>query len=293
MLDRSSTAAVIGASGFIGRATVRALGQRGVTCAEFTRAAPFVRPDGTLDPALLASDVVFWLASSIRPAETESAANDQNALHALISGLVTAGAQDKRIVVVSSGGTVYDPTCPPPYSEVSPTHAANTYGEAMLAIETLLRESWEDHVIVRASNAYGPGQPVRRGQGVIAHWLDSVRRGEPIRVIGDDQVSRDYLYIDDLVEALAEVAIAIEPPRLINVGSGTPTSLAYLLEVVTKTIPREIVVERAPARGFDAPSTWLDVTLAATSLGWKPRTTLPEGIERTWHALVQGQPPTV
>jgi UDP-glucose 4-epimerase len=124
---------------------------------------------------------------------------DENARHSV------------RVVAVSSGGTIYDTGNPPPYSEASPVRPSNAYGEAILAMETLLRDRWPNHVVLRASNAYGPGQPAQRGQGVIAHWFDSVLREQPIRMIGDPETRRHYLYIDDLVGALRSVATITDP----------------------------------------------------------------------------------
>lgn len=292
MLEAGRSAAVLGSSGFIGGAVAGALERRGIECARFTRDRPFLV--GTeLAPPLRTADVVFWLISSIRPATTDAqskAAADRDALEQLLARLAERPGPPPRMVAVSSGGTVYDNERPPPYSEQSPVRAANDYGAAMLEVEQLLRDRAPDHVILRASNAYGPGQPARRGQGVLAHWLDSIRREEPIRVLGNPATSRDYIYIDDLVEALLLSASLPRLPSVLNIGSGEPTSLAELVELMARAVGHPIEVEYGPARSFDAPSTWLDVTLAATTLGFKPTVGIAEGVRQAWRS-VAGLPP--
>ena len=86
----------------------------------------------------------------------------------------------------------------------------------MLSIEELARKHCPDHVVVRASNVYGPGQLPRRGQGVIAHWVKAILDGEPIQLIGDPATRRDYIYITDLADALVRCTDAIAPPQLVN-----------------------------------------------------------------------------
>jgi UDP-glucose 4-epimerase len=291
VLDAGSTAAVIGASGFIGGATARRLEQDGLPTVRYTRADPFLSPAGDLAEALVDASVIFWLASSIRPARSEAAAVDQRLLEDLLSQLAKRGSQ-ARIVAISSGGTVYDTDFTPPYSELSPVRSANEYGRAMLAVETLLRDCWPDHVVLRASNAYGPGQPARRGQGVIAHWLDSILREEPIRIMGDPEVKRDYVYIDDLVTALLAAGHRHDAPRILNIGSGIPTSLRELATIVNDAVGSPVEVEQTPGRTFDAPSTWLDVSLARTALGWRPHTDLSAGVRNTWRQLQHRRDPT-
>ncbi|MDQ1731412.1 MAG: UDP-glucose 4-epimerase [Pseudonocardiales bacterium] len=287
MLEAGSSAAVLGASGFIGSAIARALEHRGTACARYTRAEPFMI-DGQLAPELQSADVVFWLVSSIRPATSDAADRataDQSALQLLLDRLAER-PRSPRVVAVSSGGTVYDTATRPPYHEASPTRGANAYGEAMLAVEQLLRDRAPDHVVLRASNAYGPGQPARRGQGVIAHWIDSIRREEPIRLIGDPEIRRDYLFIDDLVDALLRSAFVPGAPAVVNIGSGVGTSLRELSEELRDVVGGLVEMEAAPARSFDAPSTWLDVSLAASTLGWHPSTDLHSGLAATWKAAI-------
>jgi UDP-glucose 4-epimerase len=283
------TASVIGASGFIGTAVTSALARAGRQTVGFTRERPFAAASGALDPLLLRSDVVFWLVSSIRPATArtypDAASADMQAFEVLVRGLASQRADLPRVIFVSSGGTVYDPGHPPPHDEMTPTRSANSYGEAMLSIEESLRNHCPDHVVIRASNVYGPGQLPRRGQGVIAHWMKAILCGEPIHLIGDPATRRDYVYVSDLVDAVLRCTNAPAPPQLVNIGSGTGTSLSELHTLIEQAAGHALTVRRSPARDFDAPSTWLDVTRARETLGWMPSVSLPVGLVKTLAAV--------
>lgn len=287
--ETTRTASVVGASGFIGAAVTRTLLTAGWRAATFTRERPFARAAGALDPVLLHSDVVFWLASSIRPATAtahpDAASADRHAFEVLLDGLNSQRPDPPRVICVSSGGTVYDPGHPPPHDETTPTRSANSYGEAMLSIEELARKHCPDHVVVRASNVYGPGQLPRRGQGVIAHWVKAILDGEPIQLIGDPATRRDYIYITDLADALVRCTDAIAPPQLVNIGSGIGTSLKELLSLIEQAAGRTLTVHRSPARDFDAPSTWLDVSRAREALGWTPSISLAQGLANALAAV--------
>lgn len=288
MSDRR--AAVIGASGFLGSALVHELTVRGRAPAMFTRSTPYLTPDGALQAELAGADTIFWLASSIRPAtadeENAAAAADQARLASLLDGLDHDARASTRVVVVSSGGTVYDPTSPAPHAETAPLAPANSYGVAMLAIERLVRERVRECTVLRVSNAYGPGQVARRGQGVIAHWLTALADGRQVHLMGSDEVARDYVFVGDVVDALVRVHDAELAPPVVNIGSGRPTTLAELLDLVRDTVaPVPVDVVREPGRSFDAPSTWLDISLAREVLGWKPCIELRDGLERTWAGL--------
>lgn len=288
MRDARHKTAVIGASGFIGGHLLRALSGDGIECAGYTRSTPVVSDSGELDQGLADADAIFWLASSIRPATasaSDAADADLHALEGLLTQLDKSSRHSARVLALSSGGTVYDTRNPPPYSETSPVSPANAYGHAMLAMEMLLRDRWPNHVVLRAANAYGPGQPARRGQGVIAHWFDSILREQPIRMMGDPDTRRDYLYIDDLVEALRSAAANADSSQIVNVGSGVGTSLRELAEAVERRAARPVEIEHSHQRSFDAPSTWLRVTLAETALGWRPTTSLEAGLAATWRSL--------
>jgi UDP-glucose 4-epimerase len=288
------TAAVVGAAGFLGSALVAAAERSGVPVAAYTRATPFLSSDGSPDGLLARSRTVFWLASSINPALAESdparVRTDREAFASLL-GAVRTLPEPPRVVLLSSGGTVYDPAHPPPYRESSPTRPRGAYGRAKLELEALLTSSALPGVIVRASNVYGPGQPAVSGQGVVGYWLRAAARGDDLVVYGEPETTRDYVYVEDVAAALLAVHRAAAVPPLLNIGSGDPTSLKELADTVLDVVGDPALRwDQRPARGFDVPHTWLDVTLARTAIGWRPATVLRDGLAAAWHSVGSGSP---
>jgi UDP-glucose 4-epimerase len=289
-------AAVVGADGFIGRHLTAALWACDMEAVSFTRQHELRWPD---DPA--APDIVFYLASSITPTLAEQNPEWVTADHLRFSEMVRRLARNARpptVVLTSSAGTVYDPDVPGPCREDAPTRATCRYGEAKLALERLLR-SYADTlpaVILRLSNVYGPGQRVGKSQGVLAYWLRAAAYGHPLHVIGDQRATRDYVYIDDVVDCMLQVAahspLAGEPlsvptgdPLILNVASGVSTSLAALLSTVELVVGRDLPVQRLPHRAVDRREMSLDVSRAAQRLGWRPRTSLVEGVAAMWREI--------
>ncbi len=300
--DRSSRAtrraAVVGAAGFIGRRLTVALARAGVDVAAFTRSSHFLA-GGELSYPLHRSDIVFYLASSLNPSLGEQHPEWAAADHRLFSQLLGRLARRDHaptVVLTSSGGTVYDEHVSPPYSELSPVRASGRYGAAKLGLERelLTYAGRIPGVILRLSNAYGPGQSTGKGQGVLAYWLRAAREGVPLRLIGDPECARDYVYIDDVIDCLRRVdaaardrAPAGRPPLTLNVGSGVPTTLTELLTVVQRIVGRELPVEHLPARCPDRRSVWLRVDRARDVLGWRPQTSLEDGVARMWRSTLE------
>jgi UDP-glucose 4-epimerase len=289
----ADAATVIGASGFLGSALTAELERSGEPVAEYTRSVPFLSQDGVLDRGIAEARTVFWLASSINPAVAESRPDrvvaDRREFAALISAIRLI-PKPPRLVLISSGGTVYDPTTPPPYSEDAPVRPRGAYGRAKLDLEALLAGADlppGQAVTLRIANAYGPGQPAVSGQGVVAYWLRSAVRGEPLVVYGEPETTRDYLHVDDITQALLAVhrATAALPP-ILNIGSGRPTTLRELaLTVLDVAADPRLRLSFEPARTFDVPRTWLDIGLAAATLGWRPAVSLRDGIGSTWQSI--------
>jgi UDP-glucose 4-epimerase len=280
--------AVTGSNGFLGRALVTALRAAGTEVVEFPSTRPFLCPDGSPTDELARASSVCYLASRINPAiaERDPAAVAEHV--ATLTGLIRAlGDSGTRLIYPSSGGTVYDTDLEPPYAETSQLRPIGRFGSTKVAIEQLLFEVPEiESVAMRISNVYGPGQPRRKGFGVIAHWLASTAEGEPLHMYGNPDTTRDFVYIDDLCDAFLRVVSSDDPPSVVNIGSGVPTSLAELAEIISDTVDGVEIVHE-PDRGFDVSRTWLDVSLAKKTLGWSPRVQLREGIGRTWEYELQ------
>jgi UDP-glucose 4-epimerase len=160
--------------------------------------------------------------------------------------------------------------------------------------ELLARADAVHPVILRLANIYGPDQPERGG--VVARWLARVARGEPLEIFGSPRAARDYLYVDDAVDALLRVRHRFADgiggdrlPTVVNIGSGTPVTLAHLTDVVSEAVGRPLQIRFGEGRHIDRLAYWLDISTADRLLRWRPRTPLPVGVRQAWLALC-GQP---
>jgi UDP-glucose 4-epimerase len=299
--DARPVASLIGADGFIGRALHGSLSSGGLLPRTFTRRTPF-HQDGRLHPALLDSTIIFYLASSITPAiahqDPGRVAEDKLAFRTLLKGL-----RDTRhrplLVLASSGGSVYDPRATPPYREDSPTAPDSAYGAAKLAQEQDLIASaaWVSPAILRLANVYGPSQPAKAGYGVIGHWIEAIRAGRPLQMIGSPKSCRDYIHVTDVVSAMLMIqrhahALRSNPDAtILNIGSGVPTPLAELHQHLELATGRRLDVQNEAARSFDRKDAWLDIQFALRVIGWKPEISLPEGLAETWRHVPGGELP--
>ncbi|WP_296665898.1 NAD-dependent epimerase/dehydratase family protein [Demequina sp.] len=277
--------AVVGSGGFLGGAITRELGARGHQVATFTRQDPLV-VGGQWAARAAHVNAVVWAAGAISPVVAHERPDLVDAELAAFAAFVDAAAAlpvVPRIVLLSSGGAIYGRPGFPAYRETDDPHPANAYGAFKLEQERILAGAHETTTAVRIANAYGPGQRGARGQGVLAIWMRAILAGRPITILGTGEVERDYVYVGDAVDAIARVVERADAPPVLNVGSGHPTHLNDLLDLVEYVVGHERVrVERLPARGVDPDSTWLDVSLARESLAWMPSTPLADGIARMW-----------
>lgn len=225
---------------------------------------------GSSTPSIAAADPGGALTGSVLPS-----------LDALMAA---AEAGVGRIVVASSGGTIYGAGAPLPTPEDAPLLPSSLHGVNSLAVEAFVdyfrRESGVAATTLRFSNIYGPGAEPRRGQGVIAAWCRALALGRPITLIGSDEARRDFLFVADAAEAV-ELALTA-PAGIYNVGGGEGVSLAALLDHLREGTGRDPEVERLPGRGVDVPSTELEIAKIRAATGWEPTTSLSEGIAATW-----------
>ncbi len=192
----------------------------------------------------------------------------------------------KRVVFISSGGTVYGLPESLPVQEDHPTNPINAYGVTKLAVEKYLKMYLHlyglEYVILRPSVPYGPRQNPHRRQGAIAAFVYHGLRGEPVTIWGDGEVSRDYFYVEDMTSALlAALDVASTPDPIFNLAGMQAYTLNQLVQVIEETLEIKMQVRYEQARKFDVPQLRLDIRAANERLGWHPSTSLPEGIRRT------------
>ena len=191
----------------------------------------------------------------------------------------------KKVVFISSGGTVYGNPQYLPIDERHPTEPVVSYGITKLAIEKFLVMFQHLHgikaVILRVTNPYGERQRVETAQGAVGVFLDRAIRGLPIEIWGNGSVARDYIHVSDVANAFAQALIYEGRHSVFNVSTGTATSLSELLSIIERVTALKLDVRFKAPRPFDVPLSVLDNTLANQELGWRPAVDLETGIART------------
>lgn len=200
----------------------------------------------------------------------------------------------RRLVFISSGGTVYGDPVYVPVDEKHPTEPVVSYGITKLAIEKYLRmyarQGRIDPVILRVTNPYGERQRIETAQGVVGVFIHRVLSGQPIEIWGDGSVMRDFLYVQDVAEAFALALGYRGKEHVFNISSGVGTSLNDLIGMLEAVLDVPVVRNYKPGRGFDVPVSVLSNELAKRELGWAPSVDMRTGIARTaaWVRATQG-----
>jgi UDP-glucose 4-epimerase len=292
---------VLGGEGFLGTNLCRRLISSGRRVRAFGRRGQFSAAlDGVelrhgdladtrqLADAVKGNDVVFHLIHSTLPQSANlkiSADVTENLLPSLALLDLAYQAGVKRVVFVSSGGTIYGRPARIPTDEMAPTDPITAYGISKLAMEKYLalyrRLYGLDYRILRVANPFGPFQLPFKRQGLIAEAISCALANEPIEIWGDGSVVRDFIFVDDVVDALILAAHAGGEERTFNIGSGVGRSVREVLAAVEQTIGTRLHVTWKTARAVDVPVSTLSVVRARDQLGWQCKTSFSRGIAQT------------
>jgi len=195
----------------------------------------------------------------------------------------------RKIIFVSSGGTVYGIPESLPISESHPTNPLCSYGISKLAIEKYLalyhRLHGLDYTILRLGNPFGERQRILNAQGAVAVFLGKIYHNQPIAIWGDGSVARDFFYIGDFISAFTQLIESDTETRIFNIGSGQAHSINDILSIIREVSGKNFSVNYTHGRKFDVPVNCLDIRRATNELGWQPQVPLKEGIRRTWEWL--------
>ncbi|MEK7468109.1 MAG: NAD-dependent epimerase/dehydratase family protein [Planctomycetota bacterium] len=206
-----------------------------------------------------------------------------------LDAAVQAGV--KKVLFLSSGGTVYGIPQRVPIPEDHPTDPLTSYGIQKLSIEKYLKLYRDlhglDYAVIRISNPYGERQRPTAAQGAVTVFLDKALKGQPIEIWGDGSVVRDYLHVTDVACAAQSALDYRGDFRIFNIGSGSGLSLLQVVESIRKVLNRPVEVVFKPARRFDVPVNILDTTRAARELSWRPAVAFEDGLRRTAAFLSQ------
>ena len=243
-----------------------------------------------LDDLVEDADVIFGFAGSSTPAlaASDPGASVHGSIVPALAVLETArrvGA--RRVILTSSGGTVYGKAERHPTPETAPVQPISAHGVNSLAIEMYAelyaRRHGVESVVLRFSNVYGPGERARFRQGVIAAWCEALDRGEPIVIRGSADTRRDFLYARDAASAaIAAAKVDGDRPGPYNVGAGRSWALGELIELLSEVAGLEPDVRHERGYAVDVPVTELDTTRLREATGWTPEVSMRTGLEETW-----------
>jgi UDP-glucose 4-epimerase len=234
-------------------------------------------------------DCVYHLAARVRVPESIHYPSDYNEVNvggtvALMQAMRDTGV---RRVILASSGALYGEQAHQPVDESQTPYPNSPYGVSKIAAEyyvsTLGMLYDIETVSLRIFNTYGPGQDLPPSYPpVIPQALKQAQSGGSIVIFGDGSQTRDFVFVDDVVEALVSAAMASSANRaVINVGSGQEVSIAELARHVVRVTDKQASILYNPTVSGGVSRLVADVRLARELLGWAPHTSLEDGLRLT------------
>jgi len=298
---------VTGGCGFIGVNLVSRLAGRGarvrildnLSLGRREDVAPFgidlrvedIRDMAALKDACQGMDVVVHLAAHTRVVESISHPELNFEINAIGTMNVLRACRDagvKKLIFASTGGAILGEQVPPVHEgmvprPVSPYGASKLVGEAYCS--AFCGSFGLNTVALRFSNVYGPFS-YHKGS-VVAQFFRNLMREEPLVIYGDGQQTRDFLYVDDLVDAVLLADEAETPGEVFQIASGRETSLKDLLAAMKRVLPSvKFDVRYEPARAGEILRNYASIEKARRLLGINPSKKLDDGLRDTWSWFV-------
>lgn len=246
------------------------------------------------DVILKEQDVVYHLISSTVPATSnQQITKEINDNVAMMSELLEAciRCHVKKIIFLSSGGTVYGIKSMCPLKEEMETYPINSYGMQKVMNEKLLYLYQYmyglDYRIIRLANPFGPYQRLDGIQGAATTFIYKALKKEKIIVYGDGSVIRDYIYIDDAIRAIINIANGRYKEKVFNVGSGKGIDINQLLKIIESTLETSLQIEYLSRRNVDVPINFLDISRYENIFGKLVNISLKNGIQKTANYLME------
>jgi UDP-glucose 4-epimerase len=304
---------VTGGAGFIGSHIVERLLADGASVrvvddlstglvqnlAPFAGRIEFVEGDlaepGVADRATVGIDTVFHLAAlgSVPRSVQNAWASHHANVNATVRLLEACRTAKVRRVVYSSSSSVYGDTPTLPKHEELEMLPRSPYAASKLAGEQYVlayaRGGLLEGIALRYFNVFGPRQrPDGPYAAVIPRFFDAARHGHGVEIYGDGSQTRDFTYVDNVVDAnLCAASVAVERANgtVVNVGAGGRTSLLELHGLVEEVSGRRIAITHREPRAGDVRDSLASLERARAAIGYAPRVSLREGLRRTWEAM--------
>lgn len=301
---------ILGANGFLGSHLVDSLAQRHHTVRAFDRFDSDIRffnhkniqmrtgdflNRHDLREALKGVDYVFHFISTTTPftAEDDPLIDIETNIKMSVELFDECVKQKiQKIIFPSTGGAMFgannDRTL---FSETMTPQPLSPYAIGKLAIEHYLHYFEKKYtvasVVFRISNPYGERQAMHSKQGVIPIFLEHIANDEPITVFGDGSMVRDYIYIKDVAEMIAE-SFQRAKQNLYNLGSGQGVSVNELINKIQKVAGKPSKIVHRPNLATFVERSVLDVSRFQREFHMPPGTSLQSGIQKTWDYIQRG-----
>lgn len=244
--------------------------------------------DMDFDSILKDQEVVYHLVSTTVPTTSNQHISQELVSNVIFSAnlfeaCIRCGV--KKVVFVSSGGTVYGKEVDCPLKEKTATNPISSYGVQKITIEKLLylyRYMYGlDYRIIRLANPYGPYQRPNGVLGAVTTFTYKALKGDEITVYGDGSVVRDFIYIDDAIKAIMKIVNGENKHRTFNLGCGYGTSIKQVLETIEKALGIKLNVSYLEGRKVDVPVNYLDISRYEKYYGALNPISLEDGIRKT------------
>lgn len=199
----------------------------------------------------------------------------------------------KKVIFISSGGTIYGNPQKLPINEKHPTNPTSSYGIIKLTIEKYLSlyKSLRglEYKILRFSNPFGERQNPLPGQGLISNLLYRIKNKKTLEIWGDGKVVRDYFYIKDGANAIYLAIKDQSQSNIFNISSSKGYSINQILDRFRKVLNLKFKVKYTSGRKFDVSKNILDNSKARKILRWKPETEFNNALMNTWSYILDDE----
>lgn len=285
---KKQTIAVTGGTGFIGSKLIPRLLKKGFRVKVLTRNRGAIFPKdvtvyngdlstGNLGQFLKETDILIHLAARRFPPEEEMFPNNVAAAQNLL--VHTFKSPIKQVIMVSTVA-VYGEGYGTSFVEENKCLPNTVYGLTKYLGENIINfwavKTGKPLTILRPFNVYGPGS----SNGVIYSFCQSLKEKRSLTVFGDGSEKRDFLYVDDLIDAILK-AISKKANGIFNLGSGKNLSISELVNLFKDITKKDIKINFIKEEGTQIKNLEYKIDKAKKMLGWEPKTTLHEGLTRT------------
>ena len=236
------------------------------------------------------ADYVIHLAArtSVPRSVEDPLDTNYNNIDGTLNVLVAARDAKVRRFVYAASSAAYGETPTLPKTEAMPAQPISPYGVTKyvgeLYAQVFGRVYGLENASVRYFNVFGPRQdPTSQYSGVLSRFMLAVIEGKPLVIFGDGEQSRDFTYVENIVdETLRACEAAGASGKVFNGGAGSRITLNDVVKLLEKVTGKKVQVKYEPARGGDILHSQADVSLAKKVLGYEPRVGFEEGLKRTW-----------